>query len=308
VELVGEELAAAAPELNDRSEELATAVVAATGLKLEKPSGKRDAGRPEQSKYLMFVSRMQARGLAELAIDAARTGAAVDGKQAKRVLKDQNSVDLALFGRMVADDVDLNVDASAQVAHAISVHEVANEFDYFTAVDDQKSGADDTEDAGAGMLGTVEFNSSTLYRYATVDVNRLCDNLGDAAAAGVATQAFLRAFVTSLPTGKQNTFANRTLPDAVVVRLRSDQPVSLVGAFEDALRDTGQGWVREAAESLASYAKDVDDAFAAPAGQTWVVGVGDRVSSLDQLGDRVSLDVLVRVVGEAVADRLQVSR
>jgi len=308
VELVAEELTAAAPDLKDRAGELATAVVAATGLKLEKPSGKRDAGRAEQSKYLVFVSRMQARGLAEQAIEAARSGASVDGKRAKQVLKGQNSIDLALFGRMVADDVDLNVDASAQVAHAISVHEVANEFDYFTAVDDQKHDTAGTEDAGAGMLGTVEFNSSTLYRYATVDVNRLSDNLGDATATRAATQAFLRAFVTSLPTGKQNTFANRTLPDAVVVRLRSDQPVSLVGAFEDAVRDTGSGWVRAAAARLASYAKDVDDAFAAPAVQTWVVGVGDRVAALDQMGERVSLDRLITAVGEEIDGRLRVTQ
>ena len=44
-------------------------------------------------------------------------------------------VDIALFGRMVADATDINLDAAAQVAHAISVHAVDNETDYFTAVD-----------------------------------------------------------------------------------------------------------------------------------------------------------------------------
>ena len=76
---------------------------------------------------------------------------------------------------MVADAPELNVDASAQVAHAISTHEIATEFDFFTAVDDLTS----DDQSGAGMLGTVEYNSSTLYRYANVAVHELRFQLGD---------------------------------------------------------------------------------------------------------------------------------
>ena len=82
----------------------------------------------------------------------------------KKALKENPSVDMALFGRMVASDPSLNYDAAAQVAHSISTHAVQNEFDYFTAVDDCAP----EDSAGAGHLGTVEYNSSTLYRYATV--------------------------------------------------------------------------------------------------------------------------------------------
>ena len=78
-------------------------------------------------------------------------------------------MDMALFGRMVADDPSLNYDAAAQVAHSISTHAVQNEYDYFTAVDDCQA----EDNAGAGHLGTVEYNSSTLYRYATVNVMEL---------------------------------------------------------------------------------------------------------------------------------------
>ena len=76
---------------------------------------------------------------------------------------------------MVASDPSLNYDAAAQVAHAISTHSVQNEFDYFTAVDDLSP----EDNAGAGHLGTVEFSSSTLYRYATVNVDELRASLGD---------------------------------------------------------------------------------------------------------------------------------
>ena len=78
----------------------------------------------------------------------------------KKDLIDHPSVDIALFGRMAASDPTLNYDAAAQVAHAISTHAVQNEYDYFTAVDDLQK----EDNAGAGHLGTVEFNSSTLYR------------------------------------------------------------------------------------------------------------------------------------------------
>ena len=75
---------------------------------------------------------------------------------------------------MVASDPSLNYDAAAQVAHSISTHAVQNEFDYFTAVDDCAP----EDSAGAGHLGTVEYNSSTLYRYATVNMVELVHLLG----------------------------------------------------------------------------------------------------------------------------------
>lgn len=98
-----------------------------------------------------------------------------DKKELQEALKNYPSVDLALFGRMVADEPSLNYDAAAQVAHAISTHAVHNEYDYFTAVDDCTS----EDNSGAGHLGTVEYNSSTLYRYATVNAAELVRYLGE---------------------------------------------------------------------------------------------------------------------------------
>jgi CRISPR system Cascade subunit CasC len=225
--------------------------------------------------------------------------------EAKARLQEGNSIDLALFGRMIADVGDLGVDAAAQVAHAISVHGVDPEYDYFTAVDDRKGALDPEEDAGAGMIGTVEFNSSTLYRYATVDVDALQRNLGDRAMTLRGLGAFARAFITSMPTGKQNTFANRTLPDAVLVTLRADQPVSLVGAFEDALTVGAPGGVvRTAAERLAGYARDIDAAYGTAPVAAWVFGAGDRAQPLDVTGRRVDLPTLLDELGRTVDERL----
>ncbi|HEY0805098.1 MAG TPA: type I-E CRISPR-associated protein Cas7/Cse4/CasC, partial [Pseudonocardiaceae bacterium] len=163
VELIGTEIARQDPVLTDRAPELAKAVLTAAGIKIV-PARKK--GEPDESGYLIFLSNRQISGLAELAVSAAHTAGddklVIDTKEAKARADRDHSVDVSLFGRMVADVTDLNVNAAAQVAHALSVHAVTNEYDYFTAVDDHKNN-DEDEDAGAGMIGTVEFNSSTLY-------------------------------------------------------------------------------------------------------------------------------------------------
>ena len=301
VELIGDEIVRQDSSLGEKAPQLAKDVLAAVGIKTTPPRSKKDA--PEESGYLVFLSARQITGLAELGVRAAHSGDGVSKADAKKTAKSEHSVDVALFGRMVADDTDLNVDAACQVAHAISVHAVENEYDYFTAVDDHKN-ADAEEDAGAGMIGTVEFNSSTLYRYATVDVDRLQDNLGDAKATRRAVEAFARAFVTSMPTGKQNTFANRTLPDAVLVVLRDTQPINLVGAFEEAV--TEQPRIASAIERLAVHAGDLHAAFGETPVAAWAFGPGARLDPLtDKVGaQRRNIDATIGALGEAVAARL----
>ncbi|WP_416445187.1 type I-E CRISPR-associated protein Cas7/Cse4/CasC [Leucobacter sp. HNU] len=284
---------------------ISEAVLQAAGVKLKAPRAKKDqpAG-PAESEFLYFLSNSQLDRLASLAIEAHSSedeAAAIKAGAPKKVLAEESSIDIALFGRMVADHTDLNVDAAAQVAHAISVHEVQNDFDYFTAVDDAKDRSAG-DDAGAAMIGTVEFNSSTLYRYATVDVDRLRDNLGDDAATRRAVEAFIRAFTTSMPSGKQNTFANRTLPDAVVVTVRDTQSVNLVGAFETPV--AGPNRIAAAAERLADHAEAIDSAFGTTPQRGWVVRVGTGTEPLDTLGETVSFAELVSGVGETVAERL----
>ncbi|SDQ52554.1 type I-E CRISPR-associated protein Cas7/Cse4/CasC [Quadrisphaera sp. DSM 44207] len=310
VELVTEEIVALSPDL-DEPQKHAVAVLNAAMPKLElkRPERKRkdsDDAKDEvaQSSYLIFLSRRQVQNLARLAVEAAGSGTKVSASAAKAAADSSHSVDVALFGRMVADATDINVDAAAQVAHAISVHAVDNEFDYFTAVDDRAP----EDNAGAGMIGTVEFNSSTLYRYATVDVDALRRSLagadGDADATSAAVEAFLRAFVTSMPTGKQNTFAHRTLPDAVLVQVREKQPVNLVGAFEDAVRaGEAGGRLAQAAARLAQHSRDVDDAYGGAPVASWVVRVGTATEPLEALGEVVGIDDLVTAVGDQVRDR-----
>lgn len=189
---------------------------------------------------LLFVSHGQIEKLAQYVLDNDE----IDKKEIKKVLKGDQSLDLALFGRMVADNPELNVDASAQVAHAISTHEIVPEYDYFTALDDLQP----KDNAGAAMLGSLEFNSATLYRYANVNINELRHNLDtDSAIAG--TVAFIKEFLLTMPTGKQNTFANKTLPSYVMINIRHDTPVNLVSAFEEPVKSR-DGYVKKSIEKL----------------------------------------------------------
>ncbi|WP_326557196.1 type I-E CRISPR-associated protein Cas7/Cse4/CasC [Micromonospora sp. NBC_01796] len=303
---VGESLAARIRVLDpsvsaETASTLAAEVFAASGLaKAEKKKGET---HDVESGYLLFLSHQQLDNLAAAALEASAAGTTLNKAQFKTLANTEHSVDIAMFGRMIADMTDINVDAACQVSHAISVHAVDNEFDYFTAVDDRKADAAET---GAGMIGTIEFNSSTLYRYANVDVDALHRTLGDADATRAAVEAFLVAFARSIPTGKQNTFAHRTLPDAVLVRLRDTQPINLVGAFETPIRETRDvGRVERAAAALADYTVAVESAYGEQPVASWVTQVGDKTAALAHLGKTVSFSELVTEAGEQVAVALR---
>lgn len=294
-ELLAEEIKRQAPDLADRVDELTARVWSASTIDLSPPKKDGAGGSPESS-YLLFLSRQQVRSLAELAIDSERNGTPVDAREVRRRANTDHSIDMALFGRMVADLTDINVDACAQVAHAISVHPVDNEFDYFTAVDDLAP----ADNPGAGMIGTVEFNSSTLYRYATLNVAALRRTLGDDDIARQAVRAFVEAFVTTMPTGKQNTFAHRTLPDAVLVQLRERQPINLVGAFEEPIQVGSGGRLGEAAARLVTRSRELDSAFDSAPTSSWVIGIGGAREPLTAAGEEVDLPGLLAAVGVAV--------
>lgn len=262
---------------------LAEAVINAAGV----------TTKDAEAKALFFMSKKQAENLANLALRNPEPSK----KEAQAVLNAGHGIDVALFGRMVADDPSLNTEASAQVAHCISTHKVENEYDYFTAVDDRSA----EDNAGAGMLGTIEFNSATLYRFATVAAHELCVQLeGSEKALEKAINEFARAFITAMPTGKQNTFANRTLPDAVIVTLRRDMPVNLAGAFEEPVK--GEGYAAKSVQRLFEYAAQVYEDFCGKPAKTYVIGNGSQ-----NLGERVPLPDLLKKLGKDVSEMLEIA-
>lgn len=265
------------------AKKLAQDVLTLAGVKFKEE--KKDSGKDAVAEALFFMSAGQAEALAKIAVQNDR-----EKKETKRLcleaLKGTPSVDIALFGRMVASDPLLNCDAAAQVAHSISTHTVQNEFDYFTAVDDLAS--DDT--SGAGHLGTLEFNSSTMYRYATVNLMELASSLGTADAAKAA-RGFVEAFVRSMPTGRQNSYANRTLPNMVYVTIRRDQPVNLCGAFERPVRAGENGYAAESEKRLVKHAKEIYSAYAAEPTEAFAIGeeIGEiaNIVRMDTLLDKI---------------------
>ncbi len=168
------------------------------------------------------------------------------------------SVDIAMFGRMTTSAAFENVSASVQVAHAISTNALNQEFDYFTAVDDL------TSDAGAGMIGDVEFNSSTYYKYFNIHWEQLVENLGgDRSVATQAVAAFVEAACLAQPSGKQNTFAAHNLPDLVLVEVtKRNLPINYANAFIKPLRGTNtQSLIEMSAKNLSDYIEKVSNAY-----------------------------------------------
>ena len=250
--------------------------------------------KDSEAKALFFMSSKQAENMARMALMDPLPGK----KELQAALNAGKGVDIALFGRMVADDPSLNTDASAQVAHAISTHKVENEYDYYTAMDDRSP----EDQAGAGMIGTIEFNSSTLYRYATVAAHDLKNNLGDVDATAKSVKEFIRAFVCSMPTGKLNTFANTTPPYAVMVAFRRDQPVNLVGAFETPVKIGEGGYQEKSANMLAVYAKNVYSNFFNTPEKAYFTAIGNE---LNGLGEALELPDLLEKTGQVVSNFLQ---
>lgn len=279
-ELVKEQILVLDPE-QKKADKMAKEALKYVGIKSDDKKG---------TDALIFISSAQAKALAELVV-----GGCTKDEEYEEALIENPSADMVLFGRMVAQKASLKYDAAAQVAHSISTHAVQNEYDYFTAVDDCQV----EDNAGAGHLGTVEYNSSTLYRYATVNVMELAGRLG-AAQAAETVRAFGEAFLFSMPTGKQNTFANRTLPDAIYVTLREDQPVNLCGAFERAVPRSAQGYAAPSKAALVQYAQQMYSSFAEAPAQSFTVGSGLEELAPAQTA-KAMLDALEKAVRDALA-------
>lgn len=203
------------------------------------------------------------------------------------------TVDVALFGRMITSPAFQDTEASMQVAHALSTHRVEMEFDYFTAVDDLPG----PEDAGADMIGEIEFNSACFYKYFSLHLDGLLDNLtgdsGDRESALEIAQAvvpaFLEAAVVSTPSGKQNTFAAHNLPSAVLVEVRPHpQPVSYANAFADPVDTRKDGLIKGSVNALREHVEKTDKVFSPPTvARFWLSLDGEAppkgVTNLDNL-------------------------
>lgn len=300
----------------NKDESIAKAEIVLTYVKLKPAEG-------GKSQYLLFLGQKEISTLAEAIhenwdqIIAAheepakgekkkgkgkKAAASAAPKEVKErieaIFNGGKAVDLALFGRMLADMPEKNQYASCQVAHAISTHTVEREFDFYTAVDQLKP--DDT--AGADMMGTIEFNSACFYRYAVVDWEKLVGNAekdenlqGDVELAKKGLRAFLEGFVIAEPTGKQNTFAAHNPPEFVSISVRRNgAPRNLANAFETPIfAKRGESLTTKSAEALVSKSLalksaygDDDKTFALNLVGVKLDGFGEAAHSLNELLDK----------------------
>lgn len=294
------------------SEEKARLALAAMELKIK------DDGKSE---YLLFLGQRELSSIADIideqwdSISASEKAAAEGKKPAKakkqaaenanpelkrcleNIFNGGKAVDVALFGRMLADMPEKNQYAACQVAHAISTHAVEREFDFYTAVDDLKP----EDSSGADMMGTVEFNSACFYRYAVIDWEKLVNNLQcDEELAAKGLRAFLEGFVIAEPTGKQNTFAAHNSPEFVVISVRRNTaPRNLANAFETPIRvRRDESLTKKSAEALIQKSGALQAAFGGEKA-TFVLNViqanlddmGMEVNTLDDLLEKAIFSV-----------------
>ena len=255
---IGEVVRDALSDLTDSGEqinEIATKVADVFG-KLDTEAEKKGHIRTRQLAFISPDEREAAIEWAKKALSGEKLPSNKELK--KRVLKTADgAADVAMFGRMLADDPDFNREAAVQVSHAFTTHRAIVDDDYYTAVDDLK---EPTEDAGAGFVGEAGFGSGVFYIYACVDIGLLERNLdGNRELAARSAGALAEALATATPSGKRNSYAHQTRASYIRAEVGTAQPRSLAGAFFKPIE--GDDLMAASVEALESLASQLDAAY-----------------------------------------------
>ncbi|MYB01641.1 type I-E CRISPR-associated protein Cas7/Cse4/CasC [Candidatus Poribacteria bacterium] len=241
---------------------------------------KKGAIRTRQLAFISPDERSTAIDLARKALAGERLPQ--DKELKKLVLRTADgAADVAMFGRMLADDPDFNREAAVQVSHALTTHRALVEDDYYTAVDDLKTPA---EDSGAGFVGEAGFGSGVFYTYACVNTDLLAKNLaGDRELAARAAGALAEALATATPSGKRNSFAHQTRAGYIRAEKGDTQPRSLAGAFFKPVE--GEDLLTASIAVLEKMADSLDAAYGACCDETQIMNVAERRGTLKEIRD-----------------------
>jgi len=155
-----------------------------------------------------------------------------------------DALDIILFGRMVAQAAELNVEAACSFAHAISTHKVSSEVEFFTTVDDIDT------DPGAAHMGSLEFSSATYYRYISLNLGQLYDSLAGQSLPE-AVEAFTKALFVAVPSARQTTMSGASPWDFAKVLVRKGQRLQV--PFETAVKAKEGGFLQPSIQSLSDY-------------------------------------------------------
>ncbi|MBL1376437.1 type I-E CRISPR-associated protein Cas7/Cse4/CasC [Zobellella iuensis] len=237
---------------------------------------KKDSLEIEQ---LAHISPEEMQAVNQLVKTLAEENRAPEKEDLALLRRNATAVDIAMFGRMLASSPEFNCEAACQVAHAISVHGVAVEEDYFTAVDDLNRG--DT-DLGASHIGEAAFAAALFYSYICIDKELLVNNLGgDLALADKAIAALVEASVKVSPKGKQNSFASRAYSSYVLAEKGEQQPRSLSVAFLKPI--AGENQAEDAVRALQRQVENFDKVYGACADARYAVNALEGEGSFEQL-------------------------
>ncbi len=227
---------------------------------------------------LVHVSPAERKAIEQLCTVVAAEQREPEKEELDLLRKSEQAVDIALFGRMLASKPEFNIEAACQVAHAISVHPVVIEDDYFTAVDDLNSG---TEDAGAAHIGESAFAAGLFYAYICINKTQLIENLGDEKLANQAIAALTEAAVKVAPQGKQNSFGSRAYASYVLAEMGEQQPRSLSAAFLKAI--VSDDYAADAINALKGQCEAFDQVYGECADARVEMNVPDKQGSLKEL-------------------------
>lgn len=199
---------------------------------------------------LLFISNTEAKAFAEYAREQEFDSSKLKDKELAKVAKKAlnpaiDALDIALFGRMVAKAADMNVEAAASFAHAISTHRVSNEVEFFTALDDRQ------DEPGSAHMGSLEFNSATYYRYISLDLGQLAQTLGEEADLKPAIEAFTKALFVAVPSARQTTQSGASPWEFARVLVRKGQRLQV--PFETAVKAEQGGYLQASIATLKSY-------------------------------------------------------
>ena len=206
----------------------------------------------DRTDTLVWLAESETQALAAKILEAHLAKAEDAPEELAWVQSATSSLTIAGFGRMFANAPELQTEAAVQLAHAFTTHQAVTEIDYFTAVDDLR--AEYEGDSGAGHLDLAEFTSGVFYRYLNIDRSQLAENWVDLHEedAQERLSAWVNCLLLSMPAGKQNSTAAKTLPSAILIQ-ESTQPVSYASAFEHAVSDGGEGFTQSSVEALLAY-------------------------------------------------------
>ncbi len=243
---------------------------------------KKQNSKSLETKQLIHLSQEEYSAVKQLAETIAQRDSEPTKEELQLLRAKHSAADIALFGRMLAKTPNCNVEAAVQVAHAITVHEVAVEDDFFTAVDDLNSGE---QNAGAAHIGETEFGAGLYYLYICIDRALLADNLqNDEALVNKTLAALVECAAKVAPTGKQNSFASRAYTSYLLAEKGNQQPRSLSVAFLKPVKVfQNDSMLEKAIEALDTTRKNMNKVYGDCADESIVMNANQPKGSLARI-------------------------